>query len=491
MSRLAGVRPFVPGAARVVAGAGAAAGLVWAATTVPGTLDLATASGAAPTEVARTSLTTSIDAMCPGNELSGIRGVDDVKVAGRVAAATGPAELLPVPATGNGSAVLAAGSAPLGRLASGRPAGVVDTLPRSGPVELTAQGSLAPAVVAAQEWMSRTSDLRGLVTTPCLTAASDLWLLGGGDGAGRQERLVLVNPGGNPVTADVTVHGGAGQVGDTRTETVPPGGRSTLLLDAVAGEEATPAVHVVADGGGLHATLTDTWLSGSTPLGAETVVPAAEPATVQVVPAAVVAGPTTLRVAVPGDEDAVASLTLLGEKGPVTTTEDTVLSVPAGGVGELVLPEVPAGVYGVVVRSDVPVVAAVSSRVGGADGPGDIGWAVAAPVVTDVAGLALPQTPTVGRRLHLVSTGGASTARVVLVVDGRQRTRAVDLLSERSTVVDVGDASAVWVERGSGSGALRGALVSTSSTGTSALLSVVPLGPVAVTSPVSRAFPLP
>ncbi|WP_299442885.1 DUF5719 family protein [uncultured Phycicoccus sp.] len=491
MSRLAPLRPYLPGVTRVVVGAGAAAALAWGASTVPVSFDLAAATGAAEAAAAPTSLTTSVAAMCPGNELSGIRGVDDVTVGGLVAAATGPAELLPVPATGDGSAVLSAGSAPIAELGATRPGSDSARMPRSGPVELTAQGALAPAVAGTQEWVSTTKDLRGLVTTPCRSAGSDLWLLGGGDGAGRQERLVLVNPGGNPVTADVTIHGATGQVGDSRAVTVAPGGRATILLDAVAGTEPAPAVHVVADGGGLHATLTDTWLDGSTPLGAETVVPTAEPSTVQVIPAVVVAGETTLRVVAPGEEEAVASVTLLDRSGTVATTEDTVLSVGADAVGELALPEVPDGTYSAVVRSDVPVAAAVLSRVGAAEGPGDIGWSGSSTLIEEVGGMALPDTAGVARTLRLVSTGGASTARVTLVVDGDERGRVVDLLAERSTDIDLEGASAVWVQRTTGAGALRGGVVSTSGTGAKVLVSVVPLEPVAVTSPVSRAFPLP
>ncbi len=490
MSRLARVRPALPGATRVVVAAGLVAALGWGAATHADTLDLAAASGVPPVQVAPTSLATSIDAMCPGNELSGIAGVDDVAVAGRVAVATGPSDLLPVPAEGEGRARLTAGSAPLAE-PTGRPGAESAALPRSGPVALRATGALAPAVVAAQEWSSTSADLRGLVTTPCLGAATDLWLLGGGSGAGRQERLVLVNPGGNPVSAEVTVHGAAGPVGSPRTETVPPGGRATLLLDAVAGDEASPAVHVVADGGGLHATLTDTWLAGSTPRGAETVVPAADPSTVQVVPAAVLGGRATLRVLAAGSEEAVTSVTLLGRSGAVATTADTVLTVGAEGVGELALPPVPPGTYSVVVRSDVPVAAAVLTDVGDGKGPGDIGWATSAPILEQVGGAALPPTPGVERTLHLVSTGGASTADVTVVVDGQARTRTVSLLSERSADIDLAGGSAVWVERTGGSGALRGGVVATSGTGTAALLSEVPLEPVAVTSPVSRAFPLP
>lgn len=491
MSRLARLRPAVPAATRVVLGGGLAAALVWVAATHADTLDLAAASGAEEAAVAPTSLATSIGSMCPGNELSGIAGLDDAVVGGTVTAASGPAALLPVAATGKGTLRLTGGSARLTDVPA-RPGSASAPLPRTGPVALRAGGSLAPAVAGMQEWSSSRSDLRGLVTTPCLGASSDMWLLGGGAGAGRQERLVLVNPGGNPVTADVTVHGAAGPVAPARTETVPPGGRVTLLLDAVAGEEATPAVHVVADGGGLHATLTDTWLSGSTPRGVETVVPADAPSSVQVIPATVLgAAKVMLRVVSPTQEDAVASVTLLGRDGPVATTATTVVTVPAEGVGELALPSATPGAYSVVVRSDVPVVAGILTPVGDGTVPGDIGWAVSAPALSGLGGAALPATPGVSRSLRLVSTGGASTAEVTLVVGRDERTRTVSLLADRAADIDLTGASAVWVERTGGSGSLRGGIISLAGAGNQIVLSEMPLTPVAVTSPVSRAFPLP
>ena len=52
-------------------------------------------------------------------------------------------------------------------------------------------------------------------------------------------------------------------------------------------------------------------------------------------------------------------------------------------------------------------------------------------------------------------------------------------------------AASVWVRRITGSGELRGTVVSSSGTGAARMLSSMPLGESAVTSEVSRAFPLP
>lgn len=479
------------GGARVVVAGGAAAALVQLAAANPLEIDVVAAAGEQEAPVVGTSLATRVTRICPGNELTGIPGLPDVRVAGSLTAAAGPADLLPVPATGAGRLLLGEVASPLVSVTD-RPGAGTAALPADGAVRLTGEDALAPAAAGTQEWRLAEVDLRGLATTPCGAAASDLWLLGGGDGPGRQERLVLANPGDNPVTADVTIHGAAGPIGEPVVETVPPGGRVSRLLDARAGAEERPAVHVRAGGGGLYATLTDTWTLGSTALGAETVAPAAAPTTVQVVPGAVFAsGPVSLRVAVPGEADAVVRVSVLGRDGLVPLTGESVVSVASGAVGDLSLEGAPPGTYAVVVSSDVPVAAAVLSRVGDGSVPGELAWSVAAEEIRSVGGAALPTLAGASRTLHLASSGGPVSAEVATVVDGEPRTRRVDLLSNRVATVPLDAAASVWVRRFSGNGALRGTVVSSAGEGAEQMLSSMPLQETPVTSLVSRAFPLP
>ncbi|HSO63591.1 MAG TPA: DUF5719 family protein [Ornithinibacter sp.] len=481
----------VAGVARVVVVGAAAAGLVHLATTQSVGLDLAAGSGEQLTPVVGSALATRVTQVCPGAELTGIPGVPDTRVAASLSAATGPADLLPADPTPGGSLTAASGSTRLLEV-DARPGSATAPLPSAGPVRLGAVGALAPAVAGTQEWLANSPSLRGLVSTPCGSGASDLWLLAGGAGPGRQERLVLTNPGANPVTADVTVHGATGPLGDPRVETVPPGGRVSILLDAASGAEQHPAVHVRADGGGLHATLTDTWLDGSTALGADTTTATAAPATVHVVPAAVFGpGPTALRVAVPGEQGAVVKVTVLAADGLVPLTGDTVLSVGPGAVGELPLTGVPAGTDAVVIRSDVPVVASVLSRVGTGTAPGDIAWSVAGTGLRSVGGAAFAEVSSVTRTLHLVSTGGSSSAQVISVIGGTPRSQTVELPADGLATVPLEGATSVWVRRNPGSGELRGAVLSSWGSGATQMLSSMPLLETAVTSPVSRAFPLP
>lgn len=479
------------GVSRVVVAGAAAAGVVWGATTQSFPLDLAAAAGEDDATVTSTALTTRVSQVCPGPELSGIAGVPDVDVPAAVTAASGPAELLPAAAPAEGVLDVTAEGASLFTVDT-RPAAGTQPVPKGRPARVTGAGALAPAVAAAQEWRLDAKDLRGLVSAPCGIGATDQWLLAGGAAPGRQERLVLTNPGANPVIAEVTVHGAAGVLGDPVVETVAPGARVSTLLDARYGEEERPAVHVTTDGAGVHATLTDTWIAGSTPLGADTVGTSDAPSRVQVVPGVVLGtGPSTVRVVAPGEQGAVVRVDVIGRDGFAEPTGTTVVSVDPGAVAELPITGLPEGAYTVVLRSDVPVVGSVLTRVGDGSTPGELAWAASAPTVDAVGGAALPPTAGVARTLQLVSTGGSSTAEVSTVVAGRVVTRTVSLLSERSAAVPLEGASSVWVRRTSGTGDLRGAVMSQFGSGPTRMLAGSPLRESAVSSAVSRAFPLP
>ena len=243
-----------------------------------------------------------------------------------------------------------------------------------GPVLLTGEGSIAPAVAGTQEWRVDTKDLRGLVTTPCGAGGSDLWLLAGGAGPGRQERLVLTNPGANPVTTDVTVHGAAGPLGDPVVETVPPGGRVSVLLDARYGEEAAPrrarALRRRAASRPRSPTRGSTAAPRSVPRRRPRPRRPRPPSRSSRASSSTRPVHDLVRVAVPGDQDAVVRVTVLNRDGLVPWTGESVLSVAGGAVGELPLAGLPEGTYAVAVRSDVPVVASAFVRIGTGHGPG-------------------------------------------------------------------------------------------------------------------------
>ena len=478
-------------------------GLVAAAMLAPTDVDLtalsgdgsgATASAPSGASSEGSVATRAATLLCPGAELTGIEGVADARTPGRAAAATAPASALPV-TTPQG-----AGSLSLGPLTD-TPA-EPDTRERgtavSAPLTAAAagagaRGALAPGLVAGQEWRVDDTTLRGLASAPCVRSGSQAWLVGGGGQPGRQERLVLLNPGANVVTADVRVLGARGPVTSTtgRGTVVPAHGRTVILLDAIAGSERRPVVHVTATGGTLGTVLADTWLDGTVPAGAESSGPVAPPAQRQTIPGVVVGGPGSgaVRVAVPGDQEGVVRLRLLTASGGRPLPGANVVTVPAGGVGEVPLTGVPAGRYAVEVRADVPVVAGAARVVREGAGRGDLAWAGATPAIESLAGVALPATSGVTRTLTLTSGPDAARADVVWVSGGQTRERSLTLAASTAQPLDLGAATAVWVRPRVGE--VHAALDSVSGTGAAAMVSTTALTESAVTSSVGRAYPAP
>ncbi len=494
------------GVTRAVLAAAAAAALVYAAGSVSTSLDLAPSSAAGPTGPGvSTEAARDVVLSCPGPELRGVAGVADVSVSGSVSAAAAPVDALgglALPGDAGGLQIgpssADAGATPL---SPARGSTVDLPLPdASTAIEVRGTGSLAAGLAATQEWSSDTARVRGLTTVPCRPASADAWLIGGGGSAGRQERLVLVNPGANEVVAGLSLHGGAGEIASpTGTGiTVPAHGRAVVLLDALAGSEATPAVHVQVSGGTVAAYLSDVWLDGSVPAGADTSPATAAPSRSQVIPVAALSGAGVVRVAVPGGREAVVSARLLGPEGGSPLPGTGVTRIAAGAVGELSMAGAPAGTYAVEVTADVPVVAAafVQRRTG--TDPGDFAWTPSTERLIGTAGTAFPATgdpATAGtapvRTLSLVATDGPVTALVVSVVAGRATSSQVELGADTSRTIDLGAATSVWVSPAGGSGALRAGVSSTVGAGAAQLVSALPLSDAILTSLVSTAFPVP
>jgi hypothetical protein len=345
-------------------------------------------------------------------------------------------------------------------------------------------------------------DQRGLGLSACGRPSAESWLLAGGGEAGRQERLVLTNPGENPVTVDLTLHGIAGPVASPNGKgvVVPSRGRVTVLLDSIAGAERSPAVHVAAEGGLVHAALNDYWLDGSVAAGSDDTPAAAPPAREQVVAAVPVDGAGALRVVVPGDDEAVVQARALTPDGPRALAAGGVVRVPGGTVRDLRLDGLPKGTYGLQVRADVPVVAgAVVTRRAQA-AAGDLAWSASTTPVRGVAGTPLPRgwiraagsasgaAGALGTRpeavaevpvasaLTVTSTGGRASIEVVTTdATGAPTSRRLTLGADTATSLDLGDARSVWVHRLAGSGALRAGVVATATDAKGGLVSVLPL----------------
>jgi hypothetical protein len=485
---------------------GVGVGLLLGATYLPAPIDVAARQDPGTAARAAADPVTYSASVCPGPEALGVEGLRDSS-AQRVAvlAASAPAAALPgafVPDGGRGS-LMVGGLPPGGTWPSPvtiRGQVVAAQLSEARSAMVTASGELAAGTVATQWSWSATGSTRGLVTSACLPAAASSWLIAGGAEPGRLEHLVLSNPGANPVTVDLSILGVGGPIQSPNGEGILVAGnaRTVILLDAVAGSEPAPVVHVTVRGGKVAAVLSDTWLDGVVPRGGDDAVPTAAPAREQVIAGVPVNGRARLRVAVPGDGEAVVQSRVLTRSGPRPLPADSVTRVGGGSARDIELGSLPPDAYAVQVRADVPVVAAVmvdSRRA--ASAPSDLAWSVASPPIRTLAGMALPASSVKGSTqwLDCAATSQAAAIRVTTVgADGRASTKEVAIAADSVSRVPLKGASSngptsVWVTPGSG--LVRTAVVTQLTDASGPMLSLTPLTDLTMTATPSPLRQLP
>lgn len=450
----------LPAIARAVAIALAAGGIVTAATLREGSVQLAAPHERAGLPAVSDVLVDRSALVCPGQQRLGGQALRSVPGTVQVAAASSPAPALAPHALPDRSGTVSLTSGPKGTsLASGTLPDAVVTARAQGPeaVLASATGGLAPGLVATQTWLRSGDDDRGLAVTPCTAAAADLWLIGGGAGPSRTERLVLANPGANAVTVGFEVFGARGRVSSAegRTVAIPPRSRTAISLDAIAPDEPAPAVHVVATGGVVAGVLDDAWIEGATGRGLDDATSAAPPATTLVLAGLHMDGAAFLRIANPGKAEAVVRVRVLTETGPTQPPELRAVRVAPESSADVPLGSVPPGAAGLRLDSSVPVVAGayVERRArAGADRMSDFGWAPATPALSGVAGLLLPGLARGGLRSTLLLAAGPEGASVRVFTGAGKATGSVRLTvgADRAASLKLGAADRVWVlpERG-------------------------------------------
>jgi hypothetical protein len=376
-------------------------------------------------------------------------------------------------------------------------------------------GGLPPRLAAVQTTIATSGAARGLVATGCATAAADLWLVGGSTAAGHRARLQIANPMSSPAVVDLTVHGPGGRVSAPGGEgiVVPASGQVAVVVDAIAPGLAPLAVHVHTRSGRVTATLYDNLLRGLVAGGDDDVPVAAPPARTQVVPGLAIQGSATparpdspgataVRVVVPGTDEGIVRVSLLGPTGVTELGSQGVVTVPGGAAADVMVSGVPDGLYAAVVHSDVPVVAAAvigrasegseiagtSADPSGSAPPAEFGWAAASLPLTAPAVAALPAsgwtgtTATSGSTPRLVSTitlaaPGRAGKVVVQALDasgspGAARTVAVP--AGGTLAVPVTSAAGVLVQPVTG-GRVHVALVITAADARGRMVSVIPV----------------
>ncbi|TPG19225.1 DUF5719 family protein [Pedococcus bigeumensis] len=463
------------------AGAGLVVGAMHSqgAFAVASTRAVDTATGSATSPVRSASL------VCPGPELKGLKGVADLDVGVRVAAAAAPVRAMTgtAPAAAPGEVSLSRmprGS--LGAPVTARGVSLLADQTRAESVLVSGTESMAAGVAAAQNWLVPSGDQRSLGGAACGQPGADFWIMAGGGAPGRQERLLLTNPGGNAVTVDVTLHGAKGALSSPNGKgiVVPAHGRTAFLLDSINSDLANPVVHVVADGGVVGAVVNDLWLDGARAGGSDDAVPTAAPSRDQVIPAVAADGQAVLRVAVPGNDEAVVQARVLTAQGPRALPAGGVIRIDGGTVTDIDISALPVGTYGLQVRADMPIVAAAVVTRTAPGKPGDFAWTSSTPPITGVAGmpLAVPEgtSAPIQRSLSVTASGDTASVEVVTVdAQGVETSRRPEVGVDATAVLDVTGATSVWVHRVGGNGQVRAGVVSWLDDAQGRLITATPL----------------
>ena len=462
------------GVARVVLVGAAGAGLVFGAGHLPGDLELSPLAAAAPGSgtAADTAPVSERGLLCPGPERLGAKGGLKDRQSVQAVAAAAPSAVVPAAQRSSAPGQLQVRRLP-GHGSNGRlRAGAHATAGRPESLLFLARGAAAPGAAAVQYSLVRSGNHRGLSTVACGAPRAESWLVAGGAEPGRLEHVVLVNPAANAVTVDLEVLGSAGPVDSDSGSglLVPPHGRTVVLLDSIAASERTPVVHVTAHGGEVYAAIEDSWLDGVVPRGGDTSTATATPSREQVIGGIRVDGPAALRVAVPGDAEAVVQTRVLTPKGPRRVKHD-VVRIPAHAARDIDLSDLPAGPYALQVHADVPVVASAlvqRDRSGrGASAAldrtaSDLAWSPSSPAVDGVAGSPLPPAGAAGTSnvLMLGNTGVAAPVVVTTVGRGGTATsRTVRVPADAVSALHLPSAASVWVRPRGGS--VHGAVLTT------------------------------
>jgi hypothetical protein len=217
------------------------------------------------------------------------------------------------------------------------------TLP---PISVIGVGSLAPGLVADQWSRDSRGQGRGMGSTACSPAATEFWFVGGGSVAGRQTRVVLVNPDDNAAVVDIIVLGPDGEIDAPAGRGLVVKGQRRLVvrLDSLVPGTAATAVHVVARTGRIAATVNDDQMSGLISIGTDWIPAAAMPATTVYVPGVMPGkGVRVLTIAAPGEDDATVKIRIISKAGTFAPADRDTVRVTAGSVASLDMSSVTRG----------------------------------------------------------------------------------------------------------------------------------------------------
>lgn len=232
-------------------------------------------------------------------------------------------------------------------------------------------------------WQSKAGSWSGAVA--CTEPVLDQWFVGGTADITTRGKLILVNSGLSESVVDIGVWGENGQ-SLTKEFTVPRNTYSLIPLDSLSPGDQSIAVHVVPRSGRVNSFVLDERGRGLSGLGGDLVNPATSLAKEIFIPAIPFDARNKrnaiaqLRVLAPGDADANISVELVSKESRFAPAGIDGQVISHGMVRSLEFnPGLTSNIYGLIIKSDEPIAAAVFSRVGR-----DFVWSTAAPELTNL-----------------------------------------------------------------------------------------------------------
>lgn len=311
------------------------------------------------------------------------------------------------------------------------------------------------SIAGGQSQSAASGDLVGFAAAQCAEPTGDTWLVGGSTDTGRTTLLTISNPTEVIANVEIDIFGPAGEVVAPGTDgiVIPPDTQRVFSLAGFAPQLAAPVVRVQSRGGRVVANLQQSVVRTLDPGGVDIVGASGAPALTTVIPGVAVTSsaaiaavqeeagyedlPTAIRMFVPGESPARATVSLRPEIGSEGVVDDAALEavpgatpasggfeveLPPGQVTELVVPGLVDGTYTVTVASDAPIVAAARVNSLTEGGTSDLGWVASAEPLADETLVSTPPGP--DPVLHLANPTDAP--RTVVVV-GARSTVTVDL----------------------------------------------------------------
>jgi hypothetical protein len=363
-------------------------------------------------------------------------------------------------ATATGSAALSAvAAAPAAPEQAHAPAKPTKTAAPAQPVTVSAPGApttiAAPAATGlggtavaatgqmAEGFEAEQADASGTGLVSCTHPGSDMWFVGIGAAAGASQiRLYLMNTGDLAASANVTLLTDAGlQSGLNNAIAVAPHQFVTVNIAPLVRGSLALALHVQTSSGQVAASV---WESGGS--GGAWLPQAAAPSTRLVIPGLTVASSAArLFVTVPGAADAQLQVVAFTPAGKFPQFGSAPVDAPASATSSFALSSLGASAAGLVVSSNVPVIAGVL-----VPGKGIGSFTTAVAPLTEqgvVAGNPVGRGVTVG--LLLTAPGAAARANITVVGTGSPGASAAG--GQQVTTVPAGHTLAVTVPRPRGS----------------------------------------